>query len=76
MATDREDRHPYREGLLIFAAMILSGILTVTVSVWIVGGRNLIGISVRDPAHAEQVRQRKADGVRDNPRPAIPLDQR
>lgn len=37
-----DDRHPYREGLLIIAAMVLSGILTVSVSVWIVRGTDLL----------------------------------
>ena len=76
MGTDREDRHPYREGTLIFAAMILSGILTVAVSVWFLAGRELVGVSVRDVDHVERVRERKAANIRNNPRPAVPLQDR
>ena len=54
MSTPRdriEDRHPYREGLLIVAAMVISGIITVSVSVYIVSKTDLLKTTreVREP---------------------------
>ena len=53
--TDPIRRYPHREGVLLIAAMILSGILTVSVSVWILNRTDLIGMSVREVPDDERL---------------------
>ena len=54
----------HREGVLIFAAMVLSGLLTVSVAVWMLGSADLMDVSVRIPSETDQ--QTEA------PRPPLP----
>ena len=68
-----EDRRVYREGVLIFSAMILSGIVTVTASVWIIRSTDLVQVSVREERATSRIDQLKAN--RTPPRPVAPIRQ-
>ena len=66
--TPRVRRRPHREGVLLIAAMVISGLITVSVSVWILKQSDLIGMSVREDRTAEQMR-----GPQQPPNPVQPI---
>ena len=67
------ERFLYREGVLIFAAMILSGIVTVGASVYIVRNTDLIQMSVREPK-ADRVEQLRKNRTPPKPVPYLKSD--
>ena len=53
---DPDDKYPYREGVLILSAMIVSGIVTLAVSLWVLRDADLINVSVREVRTEENSR--------------------